>query len=294
MDPGDRLLTLTDVGEREDVRVHVLESAATDAAVVCELLRAGKYDKPIVVDDAQHRALCFEIGDSIQSEMRLDDPAALVCDYTRKMMGFLLFCPEPRHVLMIGLGGGSLLKFCHRHLLETRLTVVEIDANVIALRSHFGIPADDDRLTIVHADGADYVADMAAVHGEVDVLLVDAFDRRGLSPSVAGDEFMGNAGRVLTDCGVFVINLDRTESGAGELARVIQMEFGEPVIRVDVGLANAIAFAGPALQDRRRLSKVASRAERVRDDLGLGFRKLPGLVQVYMQQGAIGTGELKL
>jgi len=43
-------------------------------------------------------------GDAIQSAMRLADPYALALDYTRCMMAFLLFHPEPREALMIGLG----------------------------------------------------------------------------------------------------------------------------------------------------------------------------------------------
>ena len=35
---------------------------------------------------------------------------------------------------MIGLGGGSLVRFCHRHLPHSRMTVVEINPAVVALR----------------------------------------------------------------------------------------------------------------------------------------------------------------
>src|SRR5262249_34917290 len=35
-------------------------------------------------------------GEAIQSSMRLGDPFALALDYTRCMMAFLLFHPEPR------------------------------------------------------------------------------------------------------------------------------------------------------------------------------------------------------
>ena len=45
--------------------------------------------------------------------------------------------------LMIGLGGGSLAKFCHHYLPETRITVVEINPHVIAMRRHFQVPDDD-------------------------------------------------------------------------------------------------------------------------------------------------------
>lgn len=40
---------------------------------------------------------------------------------------------------MVGLGGGSQLKFCHRHLPATRIEMVENHPGVIALRGAFGI-----------------------------------------------------------------------------------------------------------------------------------------------------------
>ncbi len=141
---GD-LLSLGGLAIDPGTLVRVMEPSEAAAAVLCQQLMTDTYDKPFLVEDGKHRAMCFTIDGSVQSEMLLDDPHALVNDYTRKMMGFLLFCPEPRRVLMIGLGGGSLVKFCNRHLPTTHVTVVEIDANVIALRSHFEIPPDGDR-----------------------------------------------------------------------------------------------------------------------------------------------------
>jgi spermidine synthase len=285
-DTDVKLLTLADVTQRPHECVQVLESADTDPAVLCEQLQAGDYDKPFLIDDPKHRALCFEIGGAVQSEMLLDDPVALVCDYTRKMMGFLLFCPQPRHILMVGLGGGSLLKYCHLHLPQARVTAVEIDANVIAMRSHFRIPPDDCRLTVAHADGAQHLADMVAAGERTDVLLVDAFDRRGLSRSVATSAFLENARRVLAHGGVFVMNLDATDTDSAEVERMMRSVFGDPVITVVVGWGgNAVAFAGPALSDRGRLADVPSHARRVREGLGLRFPRLPALIWEYLRHG---------
>jgi len=93
----------------------------------------------------------------IQSCMRLEDPDELVLDYTRTMMGALLLNPTPRHVLMIGLGGGSMLKYLHRHVPEADLTAVEISQEVIDLRDDFCLPPDSERLHIVCADGAEFM-----------------------------------------------------------------------------------------------------------------------------------------
>jgi spermidine synthase len=58
------------------------------------------------------------------------------------MMLVLLFNPAPRSILMIGLGGGSLPKYCHRHLPQCDITVVEINPAVISLREAFQVPPE--------------------------------------------------------------------------------------------------------------------------------------------------------
>jgi len=86
----------------------------------------------IAVSDERGVRMLHVGGEAIQSAMRVAEPDALALDYTRCMMGFLLFHPEPREALMIGLGGGSLAKFFHRRLRATRLRVVELDARIVA------------------------------------------------------------------------------------------------------------------------------------------------------------------
>ncbi len=281
---GD-LLSLGGLAIDPGTLVRVMEPSEAAATVLCQKLMTDTYDKPFLVEDGKHRAMCFTIDGSVQSEMLLDDPHALVNDYTRKMMGFLLFCPEPRRVLMIGLGGGSLVKFCNRKLPTTNFAVVEIDANVIALRSHFEIPPDGDLLQVIHGDGARYVADLADTEQFPDVLLVDAYDRNGIAPSIAEYEFLEHSRRILADGGVFVMNLAAHESASSIQMERIRHVFGEPVIPVTVGWGgNMVVFAGPALHDRQRLAAVARNARHLQKSMDLNFRILPGLVHKHLKQ----------
>jgi spermidine synthase len=103
---------------------------------------------------------------------------------------------------MVGLGGGSLAKFCHRHLPRTRLTVVEVDPDVIALRREFNVP-DDKRLAIVQADAAEY---LPAAEGDTDVLLLDGFDAAGIAPAFLKRGFYRMARRRLRPGGLLVAN----------------------------------------------------------------------------------------
>src|SRR3954467_9382027 len=114
-----------------------------------------KKSSPVAVSDARGVRTLHVGGEASQSAMRSGDPYALALDYKRCMMSFLLFHPEPRQALMIGLGGGSLPKFFHRHLKKTPVRLVELDPAVVAAaRQHFALPADDERLTVEIGDGA--------------------------------------------------------------------------------------------------------------------------------------------
>jgi spermidine synthase len=201
------LLELPGKVSGDPVKVRLLEPAQRNPGALYEQILTGHYAKPFIIDDGKTRKLLFSL-DFIQSAMRIDDPYALEFAYTRKMMAFLLFVPNPAHVLMVGLGGGSLAKFCHRHLPHARLTVVEINPDVIALRDAFDVP-DDERLTVIEADAADY---LPRVEGDTDVLLLDGFDDAGIAPTFLNRDFYLAARRRLRPAGLLVANFAGPES----------------------------------------------------------------------------------
>src|SRR5882762_3774141 len=91
---------------------------------------------PFICEDSGILSLHFEAG-VVQSQMQLATPDLLTIGYTRTMMGFLLFNGRPRHIGFIGLGGGSIPKYCYRFLPHTRVSIAEISPEVIALRDSF-------------------------------------------------------------------------------------------------------------------------------------------------------------
>ena len=207
-------------------RLRLLEPHGSSAAALLEQLLDGTYNKPFIQDCGPLRYLHFALDD-VQSVMRKDDPVALCLAYTRKMMTFLLFNEEPRRILQLGLGGGSLAKFCYQHLPEASITVIEIDPNVLALREEFRIPPDGERFRVLLGDGAEHIAHPAR---REDVILVDACDHNGLSPTLSTPDLYANLRRRLALHGVLVMNICGEELDVeGHLAR-IRGVFGERVI----------------------------------------------------------------
>jgi len=293
-DKDEKLLGLQGFSPEGAIRLSFREPTETRLSRLWTRLAQSHYDKPILMEDRETRSLCFSIDGCVQSEMRLDEPESLINAYTRKMMGFLLFRKRPREVVMIGLGGGSLAKFCHRHLPTTRMTVVEINAAVIALRAHFQIPPDDSRLRVIHGDGSAHVSAMARSNQSTDVLLVDAFDRQGLAKAVTERSFLEDARRVLSTRGIFVMNLVASREVYMHHIEEIRSVFGGPVIPVDVDNGgNMVVFAGPTLRKRRRLIATTRNALHIETRLGLQF---PTLLQrtrefqsrVLLQDEAMG------
>jgi spermidine synthase len=199
-------------------------------------LHAGPY--PFVHRNQRVTSLHFNILE-VQSEMYNDAPDALALGYTRTMMGFLVFNSVPRHIGMIGLGGGSLQKYCYRNLPETRITVAEIDPEVIALRDDFHIPKDGPRFQILCDDGAHLVA---ANRQAFDILLVDGFDSTGQPPQLCSDEFYDACYASLTAGGILVSNIcDDVQS---ILVQRIRRAFHDRVVAVGGDESqNTIVFA---------------------------------------------------
>lgn len=159
--------------------------------------------KPYITEQDGILSLHFD-GLSVQSEMDIDMPDELVIGYTRAMMSFLLLAPAPARIAMIGLGGGSIAKYCYRHLPEANITVVEINPDVIALRDQFAIPADDERFRVLQDDGADWVGNCSQ---NCDVLIVDGFDAAGLPEQLSSQRFYDDCYASLDDNGILVVNL---------------------------------------------------------------------------------------
>lgn len=223
--------------------LRVLETEGSLSSIWSRIFN-GSYGRPFIIESGHRRFLHFDL-DSPQSVMYLRDPGRLALHYTRKMMAFLLFNDSPRRVLLLGLGGGSLAKFCHRRLHSAAVTTVEVNSDVIALRGEFRIPADDDRFRIIHADAATYLAQLTYPK---DVILADACDRTGTARELDALEFYHNAWRCLSEEGVFVANICGETRSCDSHMRKIRAVFGEALLTLKVRQHQNIivfAFKGP-------------------------------------------------
>jgi len=265
------------VKHRRDECAAGVTSPESDSAGRYWAEQPGRSDhvRPYVHEGRTSRSLHFSIG-QIQSRMRIDDPFALDLDYTRTMMGFLLFMPVPRRIAMIGLGGGSLAKFCHLHLRGVHIDVIEINPHVIELRDQFHIPRDDARFRVIAADGAQHVRKR---RDDYDVLLVDGFDSQGQPARLCSRRFYGNAHAALTAGGVMVVNMHLGHRLHETRVARIRECFGDAVLAIDEASGgNQIVFARKAVAlepaGSGRLGRHAGLNDAARKQLGAAFGRI--------------------
>ncbi|MGC1522460.1 MAG: hypothetical protein WA803_13040, partial [Steroidobacteraceae bacterium] len=189
--------------------------------------------------------------------------------YTREMMAFLFIHPNPRHVVVAGLGGGSLVKYCHRYLPKTRITAIEINPWVISLGDEFCIPADDERLTTVCADARDYFARSSA---PADVVLIDLYDRRGAVPFVCDRAFLTSVGSHLIPGGCVVFNVVGADAWCKQCIAAVRAFFGNPVVVAQVEAdGNVVLLAFKGCVPSNPMHAIKSRTDEVKRRFQLEF-----------------------
>lgn len=194
---------------------------------------------------------------TVQSAMSLADPLELVLSYTRSMLAFLLFLPEPRDIVLVGLGGASIAKWIHASLPSAVLTAVEVSPQVIACaRTHFHLPPDDGRLRVVEGDGAAFVGGLSP---GADIIMVDGYDSTALAPQLATEDFYHAAAQALSREGILVANLWSSDRRHQQFLDRIAREFDGQILTL------AAAQKGNVIAMGFRKRPLATRWDELRD-----------------------------
>jgi len=225
---------------------------------------------PVEISERNDTRFLHLGGPAVQSAMRLKEPYALDLEYTRAMMGFLLFRREPSDIALIGLGGGSIAKFIYRHLPQSRLTALEINPEVVAAaRAYFMLPPDDERLSVITGDGAAFVH---ANPDSQDVLLVDGFDAKRIVDSLASAEFYRACRDMLRPGGVAVFNLWGSDEYFPRYFDRLSRAFGEHALQLPAEKkGNIIIFAFRKPLPSVDFEPMLHNAQLLETELGLEF-----------------------
>jgi spermidine synthase len=225
----------------------------------------------------------------VQGAMRIRKPRQIELEYVQRMMAWMLWRPTEQvaegHAVQLGLGGAAITRFTHQ-VLRMRTTAVELNPTVIAAcRLWFHLPADDERLTVLEADAADWVADAAHLQ-TVDVLCVDLYDHEAAAPVLDDERFYAACRAVLAPGGLMTVNLFGRDASFERSAALIAAAFGTDQVwqlaPTREGNTVVVAGRGVHVPDRETLS---ARAEAIQSRFGLPARKWLRLVRPYRAPG---------
>jgi len=186
-------------------------------------------------------------GEHCQSAIDLDDPATLQHGYARALFASLLFRERQDRVLVVGLGGGGMVRFLNERFPGTFVEAVEIDPVVVGIAAEF-FGVEDGPRTKIHT--GDAFAFFDSPRGDFDAIYLDAFLR---APESSGlgvatgrlktEAFLGTLRSHLKPGGVASFNLILSDSGAEEDLESIRAVF-PGMVRFEVpGTGNLVVVA---------------------------------------------------
>jgi spermidine synthase len=160
--------------------------------------RLAVIDVPRGADIRRYLASLSENGlVTQQSAMSLMRPERLIFAYERVMAVAVAVVPKPRTVLLLGLGGGTMMRFLSAYFPDCALTVVEHDPAIIALaRRHFHI---DHPIEL--ADAVEFIATTTT---RFDAIFVDIYGASGFNGPPAA--FWERCAAILAPKGCIAIN----------------------------------------------------------------------------------------
>lgn len=170
------------------------------AGKLIHLERSGNQRRHVRQDD-NLRWLHFSDND-IQAVIDLDQPHQLILPYGSGMLSALLFQPEPKTCLNIGVGGGSFERFFAHRLPQLRMTSLENDVNVIRLaREYFMFPPQQP---VIVDDASRF---LSRHQGSYDLIFCDIHQGDNHPGCLSDSQFHAAAFDCLNRNGVYAINL---------------------------------------------------------------------------------------
>lgn len=158
---------------------------------------------PVTVeDDGECYVLAFAPNDE-QSRCLKASPYILQYEYTQAMLLVLLFC-QPRRVLVLGLGGGSLVTTLHYHVPGIRITAIELRQAVIDVAYRFFRMPRSKRIQIICQNADHYL--VGADIRKQEVIFADLYHNTGVDDVQLRADFIARCAENLKEDGWLVLN----------------------------------------------------------------------------------------
>lgn len=255
------------------LRLLLLAALLTVHAVKAEPVvlyeKRSPYSNIIVSEEDGVRTLRFERGGARQTVAKPDDPTFLALPYARVALLGLALSAEPRRILVLGVGGGTLPRFLHRYYPGAVIDAVDIDPDVIEVsKTYFGL-RESPTLRAHVADGRRFIEETRTPY---DIIFLDAFGAHNVPAHLTTVEFLQAVRRAVRSDGVVVGNLWSTEYNPlyNAMVRTYHEAFDAVRVVPVTGAGNRIVLALPR-PGAPTVARLAERATAVSVSKGFQF-----------------------
>lgn len=243
-----------------------------------EIHRAtDQWGKIHVMSDTHNYYLTFGSGGQ-QSGMQITHPERLFFQYTQAMMLALLFNPDAKTSLLLGLGAGSIAKALLSSHEQLKITAVELREQVKEIAHEWFLLPRSERLNI-HVDDA--FSFIKTTRDRSDIIFVDLYLDNGIQRTLASNEFVEDCYRVLEEDGILVINL--WDEGKGYLPfdlESLEELFMSQALTLVTDEGNIIVIIGKHFQADPHPRRMQAKAKKLGEKLDIPMQRLLNQLQI--------------
>lgn len=218
------------------------------------------YGKILVTREGEQLCMRFALHGARHRQSCMDEnaPRRMVLHYTRMMTAALLLAPEPAHVLITGLGGGTLPRALAELLPDTRIDIVEIDPAVVSIAERFFDFQAGENTSVFVRDARVFTRRALRRGQRYDLILLDTFEGDYIPEHLMTLEYLRETRQLLAPDGVLAANTFSTSRLYDHESETYFRAFG-PFFNFTVpGSANRIVLASmKPLPDNRTLRQAA-------------------------------------
>jgi len=212
-------------------------------------------------------------GVHLQSQVDLDNPQQHLLEYTRMAFCGLLYKPDPKTMLVLGLGGGVIPSQMRYYFPLMEIDVAEIDADVVPAATKYMGFKEDENLKVTVDDGRMFIKKQLRKKQipKYDLIVLDAFNGDYIPFHLMTREFLDEVKGVLADDGVVIANVFFTFRLFDAEFKTFLSVFGRGQAFYGSYSGNAMIVSPGAKCDMLTPQKVLERAGQLQQKLSLSF-----------------------
>ena len=166
------------------------------------------YSRIVVKKTGNLVCLQFSVRSDQRNQSCVDTrkPKAMVFSYTRMSMAALLFAEDPKRILVVGLGGGTLPTAFHALYPQAHIDAVEIDPAVVAVAKEYFNFRVSPNLQVHTQDARVWTKRAVRAGLSYDIIVLDAFNGDYIPEHLMTQEYLQETKALLAPGATLVAN----------------------------------------------------------------------------------------